>query len=215
MITFVAPERGLNAFTCPYCSVYTSHAWGDLAINSGDYELNNKKMPMSVSICINCNAYTYWLQDRIVEPESSIAPLPNADLPDDLRDDYLEARDIVSRSPRGAAALLRLIIQKLCVHLGEDGRNINDNIGSLVRTGRIEPRIQRALDSVRVIGNDAVHPGELDLRDNPNLAIILFDLVNMIVQETIAKDKKLEEIYQQLPKAKRDGIARRDLSSPF
>ena len=69
----------------------------------------------------------------MIHPEASGGPPPNPDLPEDIRLDYSEARSIVGRSPRGAAALLRLCIQKLCRHLGEKGKDLNADIASLVR----------------------------------------------------------------------------------
>jgi hypothetical protein len=93
---------------------------------------------------------------------------PNADMPDEIAADHREgadhreAADIVARSPRGAAALLRLCIQKLCRHLGKPGRDINSDIAEMVREG-LPASIQKALDIVRVTGNEAVHPGELEL----------------------------------------------------
>ena len=102
------------------------------------------------------------------------APPANEDLPSDIRRDYDEAALIVSDSPRGAAALLRLAIQKLCVHLGESGKNINTDIAALVKKGLSE-MIQQALDTVRVVGNVSVHPGRLDMRDNIDTAQQLFE----------------------------------------
>lgn len=83
-------------------------------------------------------------------------------------------------------------------YLGEQGKRIDDDIASLVKKGlRIE--IQQALDSVRVIGNESVHPGEIDLRDDPDTANALFGLVNVIVEDRISQPKKISEIYSGLP----------------
>lgn len=145
----------------------------------------------------------------MVFPDQSIAPPPNADLPEDIKVDYAEAALIISRSPRGAAALLRLCVQKLCKHLGEKGKNINDDIGELVKKG-LNPKIQKGLDIVRVIGNEAVHPGRLDLRDNAEIAIKLCNLVNIIADAMITQPKMIDELYGGLPDDKVKGIEKRD-----
>ena len=73
------------------------------------------------------------MSEAMVYPAKSTAPLANPDMPEEIKADYNEARDILQRSPRGAAALLRLAIQKLCIHVGESGKNPNDDIASLVK----------------------------------------------------------------------------------
>lgn len=135
--------------------------------------------------------------------------MPHTDLPEEMKDDYLEAREIADRSPRGAAALLRLVIQKLMPVLGESGININADIKALVQKGLPVP-IQQALDSVRVVGNSAVHPGELSLKDSPQIAHQMFSLVNAIVEIMIAQPKRIAEIYAALPERDMAAIEKRD-----
>lgn len=135
--------------------------------------------------------------------------MPIEDMPEAIKADFMEAREIVNASPRGAAALLRLCVQKLMPILGERGRDINDDIASLVKKG-LPVAVQQALDSLRVIGNEAVHPGAIDLNDNRETALALFELLNFIVERTITQQKKISDIYGKLPKSKLDAILKRD-----
>jgi hypothetical protein len=129
---------------------------------------------------------------------------------DEIQDDYNEARLVANASPRSAAALLRLALQKLCKQLGEPGKNINDDIASLVKKG-LRSDIQKALDIVRVTGNESVHPGQISMRDNKEVATNLFSLINLIASVMISEPKKIDHLYKTLlPESKRDAIEKRD-----
>ena len=86
--------------------------------------------------------------------------------------------------------MLRLALQKPCTHLGAKGRNINDDIGALVEKGQ-DKKIQQSLDIVRVVGNNAVHPGQLDIRDDRATAEPLFRLLNLIVDKMISEGRQV------------------------
>jgi hypothetical protein len=144
----------------------------------------------------------------MIHPNRGKAPLPNPDMPADVKTDYEEAASIATLSPKAATALLRLAIQKLCVHLGGTGKNINDDIALLVKNGLSE-KIQQALDVVRVVGNNAVHPGQIDF-DNPEVAANLFHLINVIVETMISTPKKIDTLYTSLPQGALDAIKIRD-----
>jgi hypothetical protein len=164
---------------------------------------------VSVSQCFNCDQIGLWIHSRLMWPIVGSAPLPNSDLPEDVRLDYEEAGAILNLSPRGAAALLRLAIQKLCRALGEKGRNIDEDIAALVTKG-LDIRVQQALDIVRVIGNHAVHPGKIDLKDDRATAEKLFGLVNLIAEVMISQPKHVSEMFSGLPEGARQAIERRD-----
>lgn len=164
---------------------------------------------VNTSTCFNCKKHSLWVYTEMVEPRHIDAPPANPDMSADIRRDYEEACAILGHSPRGAAALARLSIQKLCKELGKSGRNINDDIGALVADG-LDKRIQQALDVVRVIGNQAVHPGQIDLRDDRSTAETLLKLVNMIVDKLVSEPKHIEELYKSLPEGALKGIADRD-----
>jgi hypothetical protein len=71
-------------------------------------------------------------------------------------------------------------------------------------------KIQQALDFVRVIGNNAVHPGKIDLNDNKEAAISLFNLINIITEVMITQPKEVDNLYSSLPQSQIDSIKERD-----
>lgn len=177
--------------------------------NTSRDSYSNTVWNLWLSKCFNCNDVSVWLADRLVYPSASNVTPPNVDMPEEAKFDYREASSIVEDSPRGAAALLRLAIQKICKALGEKGENINDDIGSLVKKG-LDSRVQQALDIVRVTGNNAVHPGEMDLKDDRDTAERLFSLVNLITEIMISQPKQISTLYNALPAGARAAVDRRD-----
>jgi hypothetical protein len=165
---------------------------------------------LSIARCHACGESTLWINDDLVYPKTTAIDLPSLDMDIDIQNLYNEASSIVLDSPKGASALLRLALQKLLVQLGEKGKDINSDIASLVSKG-LSPKIQQALDFVRVVGNESVHPGTIDLDDNMDIAISLFKLLNFITEEMITKPKEIESLYENiLPQSKRDAIEKRD-----
>jgi len=141
-------------------------------------------------------------------PDLGRAPQPNSDLPKSVSEIYLETAAIFTKSPRGAAALLRLAVQLLCKELGEKGKNINQDISELVKKG-LPIRVQQALYIVRVTGNNAVHPGQIEV-DNAETVGNLFSLINVITEYTISMPKRMEHIYSDLPEEAISQIEKRD-----
>jgi hypothetical protein len=165
-----------------------------------------------LSECYNCHKWAIWVNEDLVYPSKKFGSLPNAALPNNIRALVDEARSILDMSPKGAAALLRLSIQMLCKHLGESGNNLNNDIANLVKKG-LNPMVSKSLDIVRVIGNESVHPGTIELSDNKDIAIRLFDLVNIIAEQMITHPKHVNEIYKKLPESKRAAIEERNMKA--
>ena len=180
-----------------------------MSIEAQSVGLGRIPSDFTASRCSHCGNWTFWHAGKMIVPSEAPVEPPHPDLPADCQLDYAEARDIFTRSPRAAAALLRLCIQKLLLHLGESGKNINDDIKSLVDKG-LPSLVQKALDYCRVVGNNAVHPGEIDLNDTPEIAAKLFQMINFIVEDRITRPKEIESLYAELPAEARAAIDKRD-----
>ncbi|MBN3839194.1 DUF4145 domain-containing protein [Burkholderia sp. Ac-20349] len=212
-MTFTPPAFRLNAFTCPHCSAYAHAGWFILnRHNNGNYT------QAWISTCSHCTKETLWWADEVsdraptgkmVVPAHSIIPLPHPDMPEDVARDYEEARAVSAVSPRAACALLRVAIERLCVALKADGDSINKQIGYLVKQG-LNPQIQQALDVVRVVGNNAVHPGMMDPDDVADVSNSMFTLVNLIVEDRITRPKTVAVMFAALPEGARKAIEKRD-----
>jgi hypothetical protein len=218
---YVPPTLQASAFNCARCGVYAMQKWYYLSAYSEPariremypgFDCSYENKEFLVSDCISCGEPTIWHDQLMIYPLHSTAERPSPDLPPEVLLDVEEARLIANLSPRGAAALLRLAIQKLCAHLGQPGKNINTDIAALVEAG-LPVKVQQALDTLRVIGNEAVHPGELDLRDDSKTVVSLFRLVNFITEKMITEPAQIDAIYGLLPESKRDAIKKRDIGS--
>jgi len=163
---------------------------------------------MNVAICQNCDKAVIWIDDQYVFPEIN-ASTPNEDMPDSVRTLYNEAASIYNKSPRAACALLRLAVERLCNELGETGK-IDTMIGNLVKNG-LPTTVQKALDAVRVIGNKAVHPGQIAFDvDDKSTAETLMKLLNIISERLITEPKEIDGIFDALPQSVKDSIEKRD-----
>lgn len=166
--------------------------------------------------CDHCEQNSVWLrygegeQDgRLIYPHLLSVPHGHEAMPKECLADFDEAREICDRSPRGAAALLRLCLQKLLVHLGGAGEHIDTDIKKLVATG-LDSHVQQALDVIRVTGNNAVHPLEMNLEDDHDSVLVLFEMINFIVEERISRPLKTQDRFANLPEKARLAIEKRD-----
>ena len=203
----IYPEFNKNAFHCPHCGVYAKQNW----CNFDYYPLNNGRW--KIARCEHCNRVSIWGGYDCIEQLFPLTTIdvekPNEDLNENIKKLYWEAAEIKEKSPRAAAALLRLALQELCKQLGEQGKNINNDIGELVKKG-LTSNVQKALDSLRIVGNNAVHPGEIDFDDNILIVNQLFTFINFIASQTLTKQKEIDDFYSKLPKTALDSVAKRD-----
>lgn len=209
---YMQPAYELDAFNCPHsgCSAFAHQVWyyqviAQASPRGGRLTIKN----FAASSCARCEGIALWEGEQMIYPRVSVVLRASEDMPLEVKKYYDEARGIFYQSARGAAALLRLAIQKLTIELGEDGKNLNQAIGNLVQRGLPE-RVQKSLDIVRVIGNNAVHPGQIVIEDNPKVAVSLFKITNLIVDNVITKSKEVEELYNSLPEEARGKITERD-----
>ncbi len=211
---YVAPKLNLEAFNCPYCGAYSNIKWYEVDTTAS--YAPSTHLNLKVARCTFCNQFTLWSYQEMLLPANTTAPMPNEDMPESVKELYEEARGIVNKSPRGAVALLRLALDKLCDEIDVECKQpkyngkISDKIGILVKKGLSE-QLQQAFDFVRVTGNDAVHElGLIDVQDNPEIATTLFGLLNFIVEKMITEKKKIASLYNLIPESRRDKIKERN-----
>jgi hypothetical protein len=179
----ISPTRLLTTFNCPHCDEQTHHT----PLEHEQTASANDALyiqPVHVTQCFSCHEICVWYYDSLVYPHKGNAPHPSEHMPDSVKADYKEAASIFSLSPRGAAAILRLAIQKLCLELGQTGENLSQDIHDLVMRG-LPDYIEQSLDLARVVGEKAVRPGQI-VTDNAMVAGALFTLLNAM-SDTLIK----------------------------
>lgn len=198
---FEAPELGKKAFNCPHCGALAQMWFYDSLYIS----------QLLMGKCQACQGINLWIGNKMVYPKSILTPPPTDDMPEEVKKTYNEASQVLNDSPRAACALLRLALEELLLYLQENcveykslqHDTLYKNIDGLAKLG-ISSRLKKAFEIVRITGNNAIHPGRLDINDNLDIAYALFDLLNIITQETITHPKELDEMFNRVkhPKQK-------------
>ena len=211
--TYVKPEKDKYIYTCPHCNTL-SQMQRDTHYFDNDIEVENYGMriiynELTIHRCQCCGKKILWIDDTYIYPDI-VSEEANPDMPNSVKQLYNEAALISNKSPRAACALLRLSVDTLCHELGETDRDINKNIGALVKKG-LPQTVQQALDVVRVVGNKAVHPGQITFDvDDYATATMLMHLLNMIVTRMISEPNEINCLYQGLPESVKKSIENRD-----
>jgi hypothetical protein len=230
---YIAPAEDLEVFTCPHCNGNTGQNWKSIRVykyQSIDQEIS---MIIKTANCHVCKKCSVWVNDYkpIMEtihnkltdqtttggtipvaissvmcyPLAKVGPVAPDDLPNDLKIDYEEARSVASISPRSAAALLRLITEKICNDMVGESGSLDTKIQKLEKMGLAESTAN-VLHTLRCFGNEAVHPGEIDLTDGIEIVTALFSLIDNIVTKLITEPRKENELFDLIPDSKKDAI---------
>ncbi|WP_103652639.1 DUF4145 domain-containing protein [Bacillus thuringiensis] len=233
-------EKKHPTLTCPHCFRLSSQGWSYLwlphrigqsqqidsdSINSNE-TVNQKKIvnPFNyprlkgiiITTCNKCDSNTYWLKsldgDELqVHPFNfSDYPQPHVDMPDHIRKTFKEAGSVMHLSLGSSAALARLTLENLLIHLGYEDGNLNAKIGNVIKNGDIGKRTEKALDVIRVYGNSGAHSGIIDLEEKPWVPSTLLKLINLVVDDLITAPKEIDDMFDAMPKGVKDGIAKRN-----
>lgn len=210
-IPYEPPEFAKNAFNCPHreCRAHANMTWvfKTSSLNTTATPEFCQRGGVASSHCARCQNHSIWIRGKLAYPASNTAPPPNPETPAEVLLLYNEAASLHHLSPRAAGGLLRLAVETLVNELESGSGSLNDKIGRLVEKG-LHPKIQKALDAIRVIGNNAVHPGEINA-DDPTTVSALYGLLNLIVEEMIEKPKHVNAVFDALPESAKAAIEKR------
>jgi hypothetical protein len=107
----------------------------------------------------------------------------------EVSEDFEEAAAILNKFPRGAAALTRVCIQNMMSLLEETGKNLDENISSLVRKG-LEVEIQQAMDVLQVIRRNPGQESDVDLRDETAIATRMRESLKEVLERRMLKNRE-------------------------
>ena len=96
---------------------------------------------------------------QLVWPRGANRPPCPPEVPPEIAEDYYEACLVLDDSPKASAALSRRCLQNILVSkAGAGKRDLADQIREVLDSHQLPSHLSDLLDTVRAIGNFAVHP---------------------------------------------------------
>lgn len=183
--TFRGPELAFLVMRCPHCGEGFTSYWREMGLGIREPEAQPDPDAHAWAVewdqCSECHRYIVRLKQFALSTRTEILgggmevethdpvsfqvyPKGTArrcppEVPDNLREDFLEAALVLPDSPKASAALSRRCLQQLLrEHVGIERRTLDLEIQELLSTGTLPSHLADAIDGVRHIGNFAAHP---------------------------------------------------------
>lgn len=158
-------------------------------------DISNYSEILLLQVCENCKKLNIreTKSEKLIYPRKPDIDSPNKDMPGHIKEIYKEASLIYNDSLRAALALLRLGVELLCDEVGYSNGNLYNRIERLAEDGVIDDEIKDIAHGVRGLGNNAIHPKQIDETATEEEVKIVFDLLNMITEELITKPRRKRE----------------------
>jgi hypothetical protein len=169
--------------------------------------LKVKLVNLYVSRCYSCKGFAIWVRDRLVFPIRGEEPpdIIEGDFKEVIEEDFTEAIEgyskeveedktandikeataILNRFPEGAAALIRVCIRRMMPLLEQSGKNLDDNIFSLVHKG-LEVEIQQSMNLRQVLRQNPLRPFD---EEGSEAATMMFDSLKEILKRLKKDDE--------------------------
>ena len=109
-----------------------------------------------------------------------------------VEEDFEEAAAILNKSPRGAAALMRICIQKLLPLLKDNGTDRSHYDSALMRKG-LEVEIQQAMEVLQVLQSDSAQLTTFESQEDKEMAFRIIDSLTAILERRTLQNRDPEE----------------------
>jgi len=225
------PRFKWSAFKCPHCHTIEAQRWEWPKMIQHKHDWTT--YDLWYSTCENCNWRMLWAETyktiywwKSQQKVNVIFPVNynwnfdfeiSKDTPQIIEEDFKEAIQILPLSPRWACALLRLCLQKfldeIVIKISWSRKDtIDESIKYLaIDVWLISDDISNIMHVLRIIGNEAVHPWQIDLKDDYQTAEELIELFNYLINELITENKKKVALYDKIPSSKKSAIKNNEL----
>jgi hypothetical protein len=153
---------------------------------------------VSISYCFSCNEIGLWVGDQLVWPVVVASPeLKKLEILAELSGDKGTMIEPLNASPRGAAALLHLAVEKLCLELGVGTYEPRPALAPAIQE-EVDARVQNVLDAVKIIQDSSPPIEQNGLRDDRATADALPGFVNLICEKLIIEPRHLRALYTKV-----------------
>lgn len=150
---------------------------------------------LHVAVCSSCHKMTIWEDFKLVYPQP-LGIEPCEDMPESIKEVFVEAQRVTYLSPRSACALLRVCLERLCDTIADlrkiDGYKRDAWLWQKIEKLKLQPEIKEIFDTVKDVGNSGSHgnnkAAEIDFTspDSVEVAIQTAEVINALVRILIS-----------------------------